>query len=66
MLVCSISVRDIEGNEVPPGEVGEVGVARTNIMQGYWNKPEQTDEVLKHGGYWTGDMGYFDAQGFYF
>ena len=66
VLGCSISVRDTEGNELPTGEVGEVVVAGTNIMQGYWNKPEQTAEVLKHGGYWTGDMGYFDAQGFLF
>ena len=66
VLGCSISVRDTEGNELPAGEVGEVVVAGTNIMLGYWNKPEQTAEVLKHGGYWTGDMGYFDAQGFLF
>ena len=66
VLGCSISVRDTEGNELPTGEVGEVVVAGTNIMLGYWNKPEQTAEVLKHGGYWTGDMGYFDAQGFLF
>ncbi|NCF44579.1 MAG: AMP-binding protein [Proteobacteria bacterium] len=63
---CHIAVRDSQGNELPTGEVGEVVVAGTNIMKGYWNKPEQTAEVLKHGGYWTGDMGYLDGEGFLF
>lgn len=63
---CHIAVRDSHGNELPTGEVGEVVVAGTNIMKGYWNKPEQTAEVLKHGGYWTGDMGYLDGEGFLF
>lgn len=63
---CHVAVRDSHGNELPTGEVGEVVVAGTNIMKGYWNKPEQTAEVLKHGGYWTGDMGYLDGEGFLF
>jgi acyl-CoA synthetase (AMP-forming)/AMP-acid ligase II len=63
---CNITVRDAEGNEVPRGDVGEVVVAGTNIMKGYWNKPEQTAAVLKHGGYWTGDLGYLDPEGYLF
>ena len=47
---------------MPTGDVGEVVVAGTNIMKGYWNKPEQTAAVLKHGGYWTGDLGYLDSE----
>jgi len=61
---CSITVRDVDGNELPRGQVGEVVVAGANIMKGYWNKPEQTADVLKHGGYWTGDMGYLDDNGY--
>lgn len=63
---CSITVRDVDGNELPRGQVGEVVVAGANIMKGYWNKPEQTGYVLKHGGYWTGDMGYLDDDGYLF
>ena len=63
---CNITVRDADGNELPKGEVGEVVVSGTNIMKGYWNKPEQTAAVLKHGGYWTGDLGYLDAEGYLF
>jgi long-chain acyl-CoA synthetase len=43
-----------------------VVVSGTNIMAGYWNKPEQTAAVLKHGGYYTGDMGYLDDDGYLF
>jgi long-chain acyl-CoA synthetase len=35
-------------------------------MQGYWNKAEQTAAVIKEGGYWTGDLGYLDAEGYLF
>ena len=55
-----------DGSPVPTGEVGEVVVAGANVMQGYWNKPEQTAAVLRDGGYWTGDLGYLDEQGYLF
>jgi long-chain acyl-CoA synthetase len=48
------------------GEIGEVVVRGPNVMQGYWNKPEQTAAVLKDGAYWTGDLGYMDDQGYVF
>jgi long-chain acyl-CoA synthetase len=35
-------------------------------MQGYWNKPEQTAEVLRDGWYYTGDLGYMHEQGYIF
>ena len=63
---CSVSIKNADGSELPRGEVGEVVVCGTNIMKGYWNKPEQTAEVLKHGGYYTGDMGYLDNDGYLF
>ena len=48
------------------GEIGEVVVCGPNVMQGYWNKPEQTAAVLVDGAYWTGDLGYMDEQGYVF
>lgn len=59
-----ISICDPEGNELPVGEVGEVVVAGTNVMKGYWKKEEQTEAVLINGSYWTGDLGYLDAAGY--
>ncbi|MGI9326642.1 MAG: class I adenylate-forming enzyme family protein [Pseudomonadales bacterium] len=58
-----IIIRDADGNECPRGEVGEVTCRGPNVMLGYWNKPEQTAAVLKDGEYWTGDLGYMDAEG---
>lgn len=55
-----------EGSELPRGEVGEVVVSGPNVMQGYWQKQEQTQAVLKESGYWTGDMGYMDDAGYVF
>jgi len=55
-----------DGNEQPRGEVGEVVVRGTNVMAGYWNKPEQTAAVLGNGSYRTGDLGYMDDDGYLF
>ena len=66
VMGCAVSIRDPSGYTLPAGEVGEVVVAGTNIMRGYWNKPEQTAAVLKNGGYWTGDLGYLNDQGYLF
>ena len=49
--------------ELPIGAVGEVAIRGANVMQGYWNKPEQTGEVLQHGWYLTGDLGSMDDEG---
>ncbi|MGE0621022.1 MAG: class I adenylate-forming enzyme family protein [Pseudomonadales bacterium] len=59
-----VRILNIDGEPVEPGSVGEVVIRGPNVMQGYWNKPEQTAAVLKDGGYWTGDLGYLDAQGY--
>lgn len=61
-----IRILNPEGAEVDVGEVGEVVVRGPNVMEGYWNKAEQTDAVLKDGCYWTGDLGYMDGRGYLF
>jgi len=61
-----IRIVDPEGNEVPAGEVGEVVIRGANVMQGYWNKPEQTAAVLRDGWYHSGDLGYADEQQYVF
>lgn len=61
-----VRVLDTQGREVARGEIGEVVVRGPNVMQGYWNKPEQTADVLKDGAYWTGDLGYMDEAGYVF
>jgi len=66
VLGNEIDILDPDGNALASGEIGEVVVRGPNVMQGYWNKPEQTAAVLKEGAYWTGDLGYMDEQGYVF
>jgi len=56
-----------DDQELPRGEAGEIVVRGAMIMQGYWNKPEATAEVLDQDGWLkTGDIGYVDAEGYVF
>lgn len=60
----TVRVLGADGRERPRGDVGEVVVRGPNVMQGYWNKPEQTAAVLRDDGYWTGDLGSMDDEGY--
>lgn len=57
-------IADKQGTRLPAGEQGEIVARGANIMQGYWNHPEETRKVLKHGLYYTGDLGVMDDEGF--
>lgn len=58
-----ISLRD-PSVEMAPGEVGELCIRGPQIMQGYYNAPEETARVLKDGWLHTGDIVYMDEDGF--
>lgn len=53
-----------DGREAPPGEVGELVARGANISSGYWNAPDDTARAFTAHGYWTGDLGYCDEEGF--
>ncbi|ANK80138.1 MAG: acyl-CoA synthetase [Rhizobiales bacterium NRL2] len=59
-----VKVVDEDGREVPVGEVGEIILKSNTLMAGYWNLPEATAKTLRDGWLWSGDAGYFDAEGF--
>ncbi|WP_082311015.1 long-chain-fatty-acid--CoA ligase [Paenibacillus sp. FJAT-27812] len=53
------------GERVGIGELGELVVRGPQVMQGYWNKPVETEQVLRDGWLYTGDLGTMDADGFF-
>jgi len=59
-----LKIRDLDGNELPLGEKGEIVVKGENVMKGYWKNPKSTEETVKDGWLYTGDMGYMDKDGF--
>lgn len=59
-----VRIVDDRRNDVNPGEVGEIIVRSKHIMVEYWHKPEETRETLINGWVHTGDMGYYDDEGY--
>ncbi len=60
-----ISIRDEDGREVPLDAPGELCVRGPQVMQGYWNRPDETARVMTPDGYLrTGDVAAIDARGF--
>src|SRR6187455_1029061 len=59
-----ISIRDDDGNEVPLGEAGEICARGPQVMAGYWQRPEETAQVMTKDGFFrTGDIGVMDDKG---
>ncbi|HKF36961.1 MAG TPA: long-chain fatty acid--CoA ligase [Ktedonobacteraceae bacterium] len=54
------------GSLLPAGEEGEIVVKGPNIMQGYWNRPEETAAIFKNGWMRTGDIGKMDRDGYFY
>jgi long-chain acyl-CoA synthetase len=50
---------------MPPGEPGELALAGPQVMQGYWNRPEETAQALRDGWLLTGDMATMDEEGYF-
>jgi len=50
--------------ELKTGEAGEICIKGPQVMMGYYKKPKETEEVLKKGWFYTGDIGFFDKEGY--
>ncbi len=55
---------DDDDREVPTGDRGEVVIRGTNVMKGYYKRPEATAEAFKNGWFHTGDIGIMDDEGY--
>src|SRR5690554_1899076 len=62
-----VRIVDIEsGEELPQGEQGELQVRGPQVMVGYLNRPDETEKVMKEGGWFaTGDIGFMNEEGFF-
>ncbi len=66
--VYSTAVRIVaeDNQDLPPGEIGELVTEGPQVVAGYWNKPEETARALPGGALHTGDVGYMDADGWFY
>ena len=55
-----------DGADVPQGETGEIVAKGQRLMKGYWNREEATKETLRGGWLYTGDLGFWDEDGYIF
>jgi long-chain acyl-CoA synthetase len=59
-----ISIRDDDGNELPLGQAGEICARGPQVMAGYWQRPDETAQVMTKDGFFrTGDIGVMDDKG---
>jgi len=61
-----VSIQSEDGAILGVGETGEICIRGANVMQGYWNQPEETARAIRAGWLLTGDVGHRDADGYFF
>jgi len=65
-ICCQAAIMDEEMNLLPANKIGELVLKGNVICQGYWNRPDATEEAFKGGWFHSGDLAYQDEDGFFF
>ncbi len=63
---CRIVDMETGKRALPVGEVGELIIKGPQVMKGYWNLPEETEQTLRDGWLYTGDLAKMDEDGFFY
>lgn len=63
---CKIVDMDVGEVTLPTGKKGELVIRGPQVMKGYWNRPDETANVLRNGWLYTGDIATMDEQGYFF
>jgi long-chain acyl-CoA synthetase len=61
-----VRIVDEAGQDVPAGQIGELVTEGPQLVAGYWNKPEETAHAIRNGRFFTGDVGFMDADGWFY
>jgi long-chain acyl-CoA synthetase len=65
MKGTEMQIMDDQDRLLGTGEQGEIVIRGPQLMQGYWNKPKETAEILRDGWLHTGDVGFVDQEGYF-
>ena len=58
-----VRIVDVDDQDVALGDIGEIVVKSKSLMQEYWKKPDETENAIRNGWLYTGDLGYYDETG---
>ena len=61
--IIEVRIVNEKGEEIKPGEIGEITYRSPTMMKGYYKEEEKTQEVIKEGWFYSGDLGYLDEEG---
>ncbi|PLR98480.1 class I adenylate-forming enzyme family protein [Bacillus sp. T33-2] len=64
IITTEVKIVNEQGDELPDGEIGEICVASSQAMSGYWKEEALTEETIKGKWIFTRDMGYIDQEGY--
>ena len=63
---AEVNIVDKNGRPVKPGDIGEIVVRGSIMMKEYWQDPVRTEETIRNGMLYTGDLARTDEEGYYF